>query len=435
MQRRRSTARRFALALATFALWPASAAAQVPAQAFHMTLVGHVDLASGGEGFAMKTTRDGRRLLYVAHEAAPRCFTIVDVTNPAQPRTVRVVDTVSADVRCNSLDVSGNVLAVAAETKQPGQPGGGFRTYALDDPASPRLVGYFDASGPHSRGAHHVWLSSDKLAHLTSGAADFTPKRNSDDQFYRIVDISDPAHPKEVGRWWYPGQRAGDPEPAPNEIPLPDNANQGVRPHNVDVFPSRPNRAYVAYIDGGGVILDIADVAHPRPVSIVRYVGPFTHTVFPIFARNLAFVSEEAVQDGCADGPKHMSVWDIVDETKPRLISVVPYAANSPQLCKGGGRYGPHNIYEDKPYGPTFKSDRFVVTSWFAGGVRIFDLADPAHPLEAAYYVPATPVDSPKHAPQINDVFVDDRGIVYACDRFTGGLYILSSDVLKPLSP
>jgi len=49
---------------------------------------------------------------------------------------------------------------------------------------------------------------------------------------------------------------------------------------------------------------------------------------------------------------------------------------------KRGGRYGPHNIYEDKPYGPTFKSDRFVVTTWFGGGVRIYDLADPVHPRE-----------------------------------------------------
>jgi hypothetical protein len=416
----------FALACAL----PAAASAQVAAESSHMTLVGHVELVSGGEGFAMKLTRDGRRLLYVAHESGPHCFSIVDVTNPAQPALVRTIDTVSPDVRCNSLDANANVLAVAAESKQQGQPGGGVRLYALDDPASPRLLSYFNASGPRSRGVHHVWLSSDKLLHVTGGAADFTPKRSEDDQLYRIVDIGDPARPKEVGRWWYPGQRAGDPEPAPDELPMADESSQGVRPHNIDVFPGHANRAYVGYIDGGIVILDISDVTHPRAVSIVRYVGPFTHTVFPIFSRNLAFVSEEAVQDGCVDDPKRMSVWDIADETKPRLLSVVPYAHDAPELCKRGGRYGPHNIYEDKPYGPTFKSDRFVVTTWFGGGVRIFDLADPAHPREAAYYVPATPADSPKHAPQINDVFVDDRGIIYACDRFTGGLYILSSDVL-----
>jgi hypothetical protein len=423
---------RFTLALVGVAAVTPCAAAQVPAAAFHMTLIGHAEMSSGGEGFAMKLTSGGRRLLYVAHESGPHCFTIFDVTDPIAPMTVRVVDTNSADVRCNSLDVSGNILAVAAETKQQGQPGGGFSLYALDDPSAPRLVGTFDASGPHSRGVHHVWLASDRVAHITGGAADFVPNRKSDDQFYRIVDISDPAHPKEIGRWWYPGQRVGDAEPPPNNIPLPDDANQGVRPHNVDVFPGHPNRAYVGYIDGGIVILDISDLGHPHAISIVRYVGPFTHTVFPIFARNLAFVSEEAVEDACADGPKHMAVWDIADETKPRLISVVPYAANSPELCKRGGRYGPHNIYEDKPYGPTFKSDRYMITSWFGGGVRIFDLADPQHPVEAAYYVPATPPGSPKNAPQINDVFVDDRGIVYACDRFSGGLYLLSSDLLSP---
>jgi hypothetical protein len=423
------------LALAGAPAGPALAQGQGGADAFHMTLVGHADMQSGGEGFAMKLTGAGRRLLYVAHESGPHCFSIFDVTDPARPVTLRVVDTVSEDVRCNSLDVFGNVLAVAAETKRQGQPGGGFRIYALDDPAAPRQVGYFDASGPHSRGTHHVWLSSERLAHITSGAADFTPNRSSDDEFYRIVDIADPAHPHEVGRWWYPGQRAGDADPAPGEIPLPDESNQGVRPHNIDVFASHANRAYLGYIDGGLVILDIGDLTHPRTVSIVRYVGPFTHTVFPLFDRNLAFVSEEAVQDACADAPKHMAVWDIADETKPRLVSVVPYAQNSAELCKRGGRYGPHNIYEDKAYGPTYKSSRFMVTSWFGGGVRIFDLADPEHPLEAAHYVPAPPADSPKHAPQINDVFVDDRGLVYACDRFTGGLYILRSDVLPAQAP
>lgn len=170
---------RVALAVGLAAAPPAAANAQ--AVASHMALIGHADMVSGGEGFAMKQTAGGRRPLYVAHESAPHCFTIFDVTNPAQPRAVHTIDTVSSVVRCNSLDVSGNVLAVAAETKQQGQPGGGFRLYALDDPASPRLVGYFDASGPHSRGAHHVWLSSDKLAHLTSGAADFVPNRASDD--------------------------------------------------------------------------------------------------------------------------------------------------------------------------------------------------------------------------------------------------------------
>lgn len=398
-----------------------------------MTLVGHVDLTSGGEGYAMKATAGGRRLLYVAHESGPHCFSVIDVTDPSHAALVRTVDTVSPVVRCNSLDVNGDVLAVAAETQKQGEPGGGFRVYTLDDPANPKLASYFDTTGPHSRGAHHVWLSSEKLVEATMGSPTFVPNRNSDDEYFRTVDISDPAHPKPVGDWWYPGQRAGDAAPAPGPIPMPDMASNALRSHDIEIYPSHPNRAYVGYLDGGIAILDVSDEAHPRAVSTVRYVGPFTHTVLPLFSRNLLFTTEEATADNCGDDPKRMSVYDDSDETKPRLLSVVPYAADSAELCKRGGRFGPHNVFENKPYGPSWHSDRYVVTTWFGGGVRVFDLADPVHPKEAAYYVPPTPVNSPKHAPQINDVFVDDRGYIYAGDRFTGGLWILKSDVIAPL--
>ena len=80
------------LALAVACALPIGAAAQVPAESSHMTLVGHVDMTSGGEGFAMKVTGDGHRLLYVAHESGPHCFSIVDVTNPAQPSLIRTSD-------------------------------------------------------------------------------------------------------------------------------------------------------------------------------------------------------------------------------------------------------------------------------------------------------------------------------------------------------
>jgi hypothetical protein len=66
-----------------------------------------------------------------------------------------------------------------------------------------------------------------------------------------------------------------------------------------------------------------------------------------------------------------------------------------------------------------------VVGTFFIGGVRAFDLSDPFRPTEAAYYVPAAPRGSRAGAVQINDVFVDERGIVYAVDRLTGGLYVL----------
>jgi len=57
--------------------------------------------------------------------------------------------------------------------------------------------------------------------------------------------------------------------------------------------------------------------------------------------------------------------------------------------------------------------------------VRAWDVSNPFQPKEVAYYVPAAPRGSRAGAVQINDVFIDERGIVYVVDRFAGGLYAL----------
>ena len=38
-----------------------------------------------GEGINMQVTKDGRRILWLAHETAPKNFTAVDVTEPRSP--------------------------------------------------------------------------------------------------------------------------------------------------------------------------------------------------------------------------------------------------------------------------------------------------------------------------------------------------------------
>ena len=46
-------------------------------------------------------------------------------------------------------------------------------------------------------------------------------------------------------------------------------------PHaNINVYPQRPDRAYAAYIDGGIIILDIADKAYPKMISRLDYHPP-----------------------------------------------------------------------------------------------------------------------------------------------------------------
>ena len=58
--------------------------------------------------------------------------------------------------------------------------------------------------------------------------------------------------------------------------------------------------------------------------------------------------------------------------------------------------------------------------------MRVYDLSDPERPRAIASWVPETPPG--QEAPQTNDLFVDDSGLVFATDRVGGGLYVLRPD-------
>ena len=59
-----------------------------------------------------------------------------------------------------------------------------------------------------------------------------------------------------------------------------------------------------------------------------------------------------------------------------------------------------------------------VFATWFAGGLRIVDVADPSLPAEVGYFIPE-PV-SGTSAPQSNDVDVGPDGLIYMIDRVNG---------------
>jgi len=85
----------------------------------NMNLIAHHELegfGGMGEGMAMQATRDGRRILWMAHESAPKNFTAVDVTDPRKPRMVVQTELPHAKMRSNSLDVVGDTMAVAYQT-------------------------------------------------------------------------------------------------------------------------------------------------------------------------------------------------------------------------------------------------------------------------------------------------------------------------------
>ena len=83
-------------------------------ESLNMTLIAHDTLAGWGgmgEGMVIQEASGGRRILWLAHEGPPKNFTGVDVTDPKKPRVVVQTDLAHNNMRSNSLDLVGDVMA------------------------------------------------------------------------------------------------------------------------------------------------------------------------------------------------------------------------------------------------------------------------------------------------------------------------------------
>ena len=444
-------------------MFPPASGAEEPADRKNMVLIGHSDLnghGDGGEGLAIQQRSDGRRILYIAHEGEKTCLSVVDVTHPEAPVLLNQLPSPAPGVtRCNSLGLSGNVLAVADQTMKAGQTPAGMWVLDVSDlervqkaqSMQDLAFSFFDTSGPNSRGVHWLWFVDGQFAHLSTGTSDSSPSNPKDDQFYVVVDLRDPHHPREAGRWWLPGTQKNDaclPSCLPKRHPIDD----GYRAHNMQVYPDRPDRAYVGYMDGGQVILDISGLSEvregraktfsPRLISRLLFSPPYpawTHTVQPLFGRGLATVSDEAVKDNCADAPKLVWLVDIREETNPVIVGTAPLPENAGDFCAQGGRFGAHNLHPNFPSLTSAQLKNTFVGSFFNAGVRIYRLVDVAVPnappqiKEIGFFVPPAPAGNPTHTIQINHAIVDEKMLIYATDRISGGLYILKYTGSEPL--
>jgi hypothetical protein len=395
-----------------------------------MRLIGH-DLLAGyggvGEGMSLQAAPDGRRILWLAHEGPPKNFTGVDVTDPRRPRVVVQTDLPHNRVRSNSLETVGDLMAVAYQTVEPGLQPAGLEIFDISTPESPRSISFFDCSGPKSRGVHQVWFVDGEYIHCAAGAADFSPRNQKDDQAYRIIDVRDPTKPAEVGRWWMPGTAEGDDAPPPTRLAI----DSGFRGHNTNVYPERPDRCYLGYIDGGGYVIDISDKARPKVVSAFNPNPPFpgfTHTVLPLISRDLLVVTHECVLDNGVDWPKLTWLVDARKEDNLVPLSTLPMPRVE-EYGRKGGRFGCHNVHENPPRETALRSDTLIFSTLFNAGLRVHDTSDPLLPKEVAAFVPATPRGARVPAAQINDVYVDETGIVYCVDRHAGGLYVLELEI------
>jgi hypothetical protein len=141
----------------------------------------------------------------------------------------------------------------------------------------------------------------------------------------------------------------------------------------------------------------------------------------PLFGPELLAITEESLSDDCYDHPKLLRLADMRYEPRPILVSAA--LLPDPDRFCGKGRFGAHNIYDNRPVPGSFKSEETIFGTFFSAGVRAYDIRNPFRPEELGYLIPEAPPGLP--AIQLNDLHVDENGLIYAIDRIKGGLYVI----------
>jgi hypothetical protein len=382
-------------------------------EAWNLRLVGQTDL--NGHGDCMHVNLKDQ-YAFVAHMGESRVGTsVVDVSDPKQPRVVRQLET-PPGTHSHKVQIVGDVLLVNYERSmfEPNATSwqGGLKVFDISQPEEPREIAFLRMPG---KGVHRMTYWEPPYAYMSGSDDGFL------DQFFVAVDLSDPTQPKEVGRWWYPGQHANGGE-MPSWTPTEGHGGApGAKRYALHHPLIRGERAYCGWWDAGLVILDISELSRPRCVSELQFDAESraTHTALPIPGRDILVVTDEQITQDCSGPTMKVRVVDIADELHPRVIAELPTPEGD--FCSRGGRFGPHNLHEMRP-GSLIDPNTVYVT-YFNAGLRVVDISNAAEPREVAYFVPDAPPG--RKSIQFNDVLVASNGLIYVTDRFSGGLYIL----------
>ena len=252
-------------------------------------------------------------------------------------------------------------------------------------------------------GIHRVWYTGGRWAYASVLLDGFT------DYMFMTIDMSDPAKPREAGRWWIPGMNL-----AAGETPSWAAARRYGLHHAI----IHGDTAYAAWRDAGMVVLDIADRAKPKLIVHRNWSPPFgggTHNCLPLPDRDLLVVLDEAVLDHQEDGLKLIWVFDnrVPDKSgQHRDLSrrrQKPTTRPKPAISARTTftRTGPAASCQSTLIFATYQN----------AGIRVFDMSDPFAPKEVGALVPPQPTTLADTRPnrarviQSADVFVDAAGI------------------------
>lgn len=404
----------------------------------NVTRLGHLAIDGGGQVVVQGN------YAYVGHMKPPMGTSIIDVSDPADPKVVAhvpppdewshthkvrvcgdlMITNVEQDrrhflrkgdkiagLRAQGLDdaeiaaalgVQLSDVAGLEEALARGYDSGGFRVWDISDKTAPKLLSYVRT---HGFGVHRFDMDAN-YAYISTEMAGYVGN------ILVVYDLADPTNPKEITRWHMQGQHLAGGE-------TPTWTGYGVRLHHAMRC---GNELWAAVWHAGFKVLDASDLTSGKPPAVLgEYAFPPaipepTHTVMPleqtINGRRYAVAIDE--EHDHKPGQLHGFLWvmDVTDLTRIEAVAAWDLTEMAcPYVGQPGVRFGAHQFREKL-------DSTLVYATWFAGGLRVLDLANPTLPVEVAHYIP--PLNSKGQPPQSNDVDVDDRGLIYMLDRNNG---------------
>jgi hypothetical protein len=347
------------------------------------------------------------RYAYVGHQHGPDGTTILDIADPRRPKIVSRLTTSHPMSHSHKVRVVGDLMVVNSEI-EPGKgdrlayPDGGFRIYDIADKANPKPISFVRT---HARGVHRFDLDA-RYAYISTEMEGFVGN------ILVIYDIANPAKPAEVSRWWMPGQNAAAGEP-----PHPRG-----REHSLHHAMRCGDEMYASCWFSGVSIIDVSDIAHPRTLARHEYDPPCaepTHTFlkvpFRIGGRSIAVsTEEERPKRGPDIGKPHapLRTWDVTDPTRPKILCTYQLDEDAQPYHGDHVRFGTHQLRE------RVDEDCLLYVTWFAAGLRIIDIKNPAQPVERGFFIPQPAAG--REVPWTNDVARDERGLLFVTDKVCG---------------
>jgi hypothetical protein len=413
-----------------------------PAQlARNVRRIGRLDIPGGGQ-----VVVDGN-YAFVGHMTPPDGTTIVDVADPANPRVVATIPVHDAKSHTHKVRVAGDIMItnvemnkrhvlrrgaakladaeaklsaslgrpatdaeIAAEMKgkaadvplirefaAKGYHEGGFKVWDISNRSKPRLLHHEKTFG---FGVHRFDMD-EKYAYISTEMEGYVGN------ILVIYALANPAKPREIARWWMPGQHTAGGE-KPTWSGYKNRLHHTLRSGDT---------LWAACWQAGLRVIDVSDITRPRTIGEYNYHPPFpepTHTVlrvpFKVGGRDVVVVFDE--EHDHVPGRLHAGMWlfDVSDVANIKPISMF-HVSELDSPWSRVGRFGAHQPAEHM-------EDTLVYASWFSGGLRVIDIANPELPVEIAHYIPEP--SGGESSPQSNDVEVDSRRLVYLLDRNRG---------------